>query len=64
MEKATLKKRTLTRAMKNAGSYSELAKRINRSYRALLMYRTNGEAPADVVAAIKAISEEKIASNE
>ncbi len=56
MEHALLNLKTLDRAAKKMGGYTALAKRLNRSYRVLLLYRRTLIAPADIVASIDAIA--------
>ena len=56
MKKRKLKKKVVLEAAQRVGGFAELAKKINRTYRALLIYRTKGEAPLEVVTAIEAIA--------
>jgi hypothetical protein len=56
MEHAILTTKVIDKAAKKMGNYTELAKRLNRSYRVLLLYRRTLIAPSDIVATIEAIA--------
>jgi tRNA U54 and U55 pseudouridine synthase Pus10 len=54
--KKNLRPATVKRAAQIMGSYSKLARELNRTYRCLLYYRAEGEAPIAIVDRIERIA--------
>lgn len=55
-EKKTLKIKTLVNAIEKAGGAEKLARRIGKTYRMLQYYRTECEAPPEIVDKIERIA--------